>query len=204
MSTTFLRKNEFRSKSPVVWLISGPTLRKEGGPDYDYLSTFGQLEYIITAGEYLIYDMERMVEKISERLDDFDAETDYIVWVGGDPASSLAIGGILASKGIRTVNWLRFDRRTKPDGSRSPWTGNYVPIKLHLGKVTEMTMLNTEDFEVIDLTVKEARELIETILGSADNDDGKVDDLTNELDKAQGDVHIKQAEERFVIIRVSP
>ena len=67
-----------------------------------------------------------------------------------------------------------------------------------------MTMLNTEDFEVIDLTVKEARGLIETILESSDNDDGKVDDLTSELDKAQGDVHIKQAEERFVIIRVSP
>lgn len=58
--------------------------------------------------------------------------------------------------------------------------------------------LDLDDYNVIDLTVAEARGLIDQIEIDA------LDTLITELDKAQGDVFSGQAKLRYLILRIVP
>jgi hypothetical protein len=62
-------------------------------------------------------------------------------------------------------------------------------------------MLNPEHMDVVDLTVAEARRLLDQI-DATDSPDA--DRLILELDKAQGAVHSGMAEVSYVLIRISP
>jgi hypothetical protein len=61
-----------------------------------------------------------------------------------------------------------------------------------------MARLNTDDYNVVEMTVSEARKLIDDI----DIDVGKPNFITI-LDIAQGDVHSDSVTERYLIIRIS-
>jgi len=54
---------------------------------------------------------------------------DFILWAGGDPMSAFFAGLVIGELDHGPVlKWLRWDKRTNEDGSRSKY-GYYVPVE---------------------------------------------------------------------------
>ena len=113
-----------------VFLIAQPTIAKNGHlPDLTPLADYGEVTLVVEVGER------------PDRLKDFDAETDYLVWAGGDTLSAVMAGAILTQLGHRFFRWLRFERgrrkgvaeaggqaRVERDDNR----GWYTPVEVML------------------------------------------------------------------------
>jgi hypothetical protein len=113
----------------MVFLIAQPTVPKDGKmPNLEPLAEFGDVKVLVEAGDYPSFRPDLALEKISERLANFDAENDYLAWAGGDTLAALITGMVLAERGHRYVRWLRFERARTEGGGRDNNNGKYTPI----------------------------------------------------------------------------
>ena len=54
------------------------------------------------------------------------------MWAGGDTLSAVMVGMYLAQNEIWQFNWLRYERRRLPDGTRTDDGAKYVPVVIDL------------------------------------------------------------------------
>lgn len=116
-----------------VFLIAQPSVKKDGElPDLKPLAAFGDITVVIETGEAPAFRPGEAYEKVKDRLQDFDAENDFLAWAGGDTLSAVMAGAALVAMGHRRFNWLRWERKRLPDGKRSQHTGQYTPVEVML------------------------------------------------------------------------
>lgn len=117
-----------------VFLIAQPSIPKNGRfPDLAPLAEYGDIKVVIEIGDYPAFKPGEAWQRVARRLQDFDAERDYLAWAGGDTLSALMAGAALTQMGHRRFRWLRFERGVnKETGERDPSTGKYTPVDVQL------------------------------------------------------------------------
>jgi hypothetical protein len=114
---------------PKVFIISTSYIRGTEGPDFNQLSDFGELVFVLDNSANAIEYSRQASNRVAKVMNDYDNEKDYIVWAGGDPFATLLIGSWLGHQDFDTIKWLRFDRYIdETTGKRYPWKGRYVPV----------------------------------------------------------------------------
>jgi hypothetical protein len=99
--------------------------------DVSPASVYGEIRFVLSAGDRTSANPELSAEKLRRALADFNHLQDFIVWSGGDPLSCLLAGSVLYELGVRKFRFLRFEknRATKPG---QPVTGYYSPVEVRL------------------------------------------------------------------------
>ncbi len=90
-------------------------------------------------------EQEKWFETIEEKLRRFEPDRDFLVWAGGDTFAAVMVGMALANMQtpIWKFNWLRYDRKVLPDGSRTDVGAVYVPVLIDL-EYTDETQIDDE------------------------------------------------------------
>lgn len=118
---------------PRVFLIAQPTIAKNGSlPDLTPLADYGDVTVVVEAGEYPSFRPSESWRRVVSRLQDYDAENDFLAWAGGDTLSAVMIGAALAAQGHRSFRWLRFERGRLANGERDNMRGKYTPVEVQL------------------------------------------------------------------------
>jgi len=120
-------------KHPTVYLIAQPSLDREGrAPDTSPLAEHGEVVVLIRAGEYPSNNPQKAVKLLWERLQEYNPETDFLAWAGGDTLAAVLVGMVLMDMGHRGLNWLRYDRPKDPKAphKRTHIGARYVPIPI--------------------------------------------------------------------------
>lgn len=127
------------SKQRTVYLIMQPTVKRNGElPNLETLKEYGPVQVLVLAGEYPTKDPQRCLDLIRHRLRNFKAETDYLVWVGGDTLAAVLTGVVLADMSYAQehdiavfdeITWLRYHRPRDPEGNRTDKGARYFPVK---------------------------------------------------------------------------
>jgi len=65
------------------------------------------------------------VEHATSVLADYDPDSDFILWAGGDPIASVIVAGILADMTDGRISFLKWDKYVRTGGG-------YVPVELNL------------------------------------------------------------------------
>lgn len=81
--------------------------------DFTPASNYGNISYLFEKSVYPDEVEKWDLNKIArEKLEDFDAETDYLL-LSGDPVIIHLTSGILAEMGIESYKVLKWDKETK-------------------------------------------------------------------------------------------
>lgn len=84
------------------------------------------LDHVDRPSAYPQQAFDKMLRIMAEEA----SEGDYVLWAGGDPMSLLLAGMVLAHLGLTdNIEWLRWDRRTDPEGHRTGF-GYYTPVRI--------------------------------------------------------------------------
>lgn len=130
---------------PSVYIINQPreNPRSRFGTSYDVSPAmqYGEIKFVFTEDEFPSpsADLKRAVEHAWNVLADFDAESDYVVWAGGDPISMLIVAPILFDIAQDNVRYLKFERGRGVNGEKIQ-AGYYMP--------KTVTLFNEEDSDV--------------------------------------------------------
>jgi hypothetical protein len=140
-------------KRPTVFLIAQPTVSKNGRlPDLTPLAHYGDVRTIIEGGDYPSFRPDRAVAKIADRLQTFDPDNDFLAWAGGDTLAAVLVGAAIAKNGITTFQWLRFERaRDRETGERDNFRGEYTPVRVCIGYLSDQMTLNSGKVVASDL-----------------------------------------------------
>lgn len=92
--------------APKVYLTQAPRLNL----DVSRAETFGELVDLMDSGRLPATGNEGLLAELAEALEPFDAEKDYILFLG-DSSIILAVGLILGARGVRMLRALRWDAR---------------------------------------------------------------------------------------------
>jgi len=117
---------------PRVYIINQPrdNPRAALGPSYDVSPAmqYGEIHFVFPTDDFPSpsADLDRAIEHAWKALADFDAETDYVVWAGGDPISMLIAAPILFDLAGDGVRYLKFERGRAPNGDKIQ-SGYYSP-----------------------------------------------------------------------------
>lgn len=123
---------------PTVYLIAQPTIPRRGKlPDLTPLYEHGEVQVLIQSGEYPTFNPEQCYEHIKARLADFDPETDFLVWAGGDTLAAVITGVVLADMGFGWFRWLRHERGRDPVDPkiRTDAGSNYQPVMVDISNI---------------------------------------------------------------------
>lgn len=117
---------------PTVFLISQPSVKRNGEtPDLKPLAEHGEVKVLITTGDYPTLHSKRCLGLIEARLADFNADTDFLAWAGGDTLSAVMAGALMERLGVDHFTWLKWQRGWGANGQRSD-TGHYRAVKVRL------------------------------------------------------------------------
>lgn len=125
------------TEMPTVWRLQEPY---PGVPrDYSSCKGYGEMKTILNHDARPSSFPTTALVQLMEAFADFK-EGDYILWSGGDPITPLLAGMALmcVMPPVELVRWLRWDRRTNPDGSRSD-KGYYVPVDVPIDAAIALT-----------------------------------------------------------------
>lgn len=129
------------SSAPRVFLIAQPSLDRRGRTfNLQPLATFGSVIVLIPNGDAPSNDPRATLGVIAEKLRDnqYEPETDYLVWAGGDTLGAVMVGALVERYGAAKFNWLRFDKKRDPTtGEWDKRTGRYVSITVPLYEETD-------------------------------------------------------------------
>lgn len=121
------------TKKGRVFLIAQPTIPKDGKlPDLTPLAEWGEITVLVEAGQYPSFKPAEAWQRVLSRLENFDAENDFLCWAGGDTLAAVLCGSALRHLGHRAFRWLRFERARKEGGGRDNFTGSYTPVDIQL------------------------------------------------------------------------
>lgn len=122
------------SERPRVFVINEPTVSRTGRrPDLHPMEKYGEVRTLVKEGEYPSFAPREALQRITERLRDFDPNRDFLAWAGGEPLSAVMVGSLLADMDITDVRWLRYERPASPGrhgtiSKRPHYTVVEVPI----------------------------------------------------------------------------
>jgi hypothetical protein len=108
-------------ESPKVFVVQSDASR-----DLSSAEDFGMIRHILPAGFQPSLEPRRAMEHMRRELDAF-RPGDFITSTGGDLAGVFMAGLVLPEYHEGTINWLRWERKRAPDGSRLQRVGFYVP-----------------------------------------------------------------------------
>lgn len=114
-------------RKPIIWRIQEPPAHHEAQRDYSSLVGYGEMRTILGPLDNPSVDWDACIGKFREFVAEVQ-EGDYLLWAGGDPASSFMMGLQLGYLKSIKVKWLRWDRRTDGNGDRTKY-GYYVPME---------------------------------------------------------------------------
>lgn len=118
---------------PTVYLIAQPTVKRNGvQPDLTPLAKFGDVKVVLPSGDNPSRRPSHAVRVIDDRLNNFNPDTDFLVWAGGDTLSAIMVGYLLAEYHITVFTWLRFDREREQGTGRRLETGYYTPVAVDM------------------------------------------------------------------------
>ena len=115
--------------NPNVYVIQQANPR-HWTPDLAPAAKFGAVHFIFDADERPYASTFEAMDKIADRLQDFDPATDYICWSNaGDPAGMWLIMAYLGRHHpcFRVLYWSRGKGR---DGNMTNENGYYFPIEI--------------------------------------------------------------------------
>jgi hypothetical protein len=110
---------------PKVLVVQPPTRSK----DLSSAQRYGVIEYIFDDPRFQAGEQPGVAqEKIRKALQDFDPDTDYVLFLGGDPIGAILLGQQLSTvhRG-KTIKALRWERERDINGKRLIGVGYYVP-----------------------------------------------------------------------------
>jgi hypothetical protein len=127
-----------RARSAVVYLIAQPSISRRKKPvNITPLYEHGEVQLVLPQGDSPTFTPRKCLDKMCDRLfpevgRNYDPETDYLVWAGGDTLAALLTGMLLAEQEIWSFKWLRYERARLPNGDRTDEGAVYVPITVDL------------------------------------------------------------------------
>lgn len=92
--------------------------------DLNPVLAYGAITTLIEPGDNPAINSETVRDKVANRLANFNAEVDYLVWVGGDPVGILIVTSELLRRGIKRFCWLRYSFRLEKT--------EYLPVWIDL------------------------------------------------------------------------
>lgn len=112
----------------IVWLLQEQPKGRERF-DVSTAEAFGRIVPVLVDGEQPGFRPYEAYERIAKKLENFDPETDALLYAGGDPLTLLLAGAVLATRDdVQTVRFLRYHReRNKETGQLAP-DGTYVEV----------------------------------------------------------------------------
>lgn len=117
----------------MVYLIAQPTVsRTKKNMNLDPLYEHGEIKVVLPVGDAPAFSPNKCVSVMSARFKEFDPEQDFLVWAGGDTLAALMVGYLLHQRGFTVFNWLRYERKRLPDGTRTDDGAIYVPVRIDL------------------------------------------------------------------------
>lgn len=121
---------------PTVYVVHAPRIARDGAmPDLTPAAKFGSLSTLLEAGEHAAMYPDRAREKIAKRMDRFNPEEDFLMWVGGDPVALMIVSAELCRRGILRYTWLRFSRKKDPATGQRTEVPEYYPVIIDVGPV---------------------------------------------------------------------
>lgn len=109
----------------MVFFFQQPVPNSHGWiPDLSPAAPYGELQFIFGIDEHPSKTPASLQLEAEERLKDFDPQRDYLCWCNsGDIFSIYIVIGILASKGIKKVQALSWNKARSHEDK-----GRYVPV----------------------------------------------------------------------------
>lgn len=127
------------SSRPTVYLIAQSTPSRRKAPiQLGPLTVHGDIKVILPLGNSPTFQSKKCLEIIEDGLfparggKEYDPETDFLVWAGGDMLAAIMVGMILAEREIWCFKWLRYERARLPTGERVDEGATYVPMIIDL------------------------------------------------------------------------
>lgn len=114
-------------KEPIVYLLQEPTSEK----DLSSAAKYGNIVPIIGSHEKPGWNIQVTLNKLKNKLQDYDPENDSICFPGGDPIVQLIAGIVLERLGFYEVTYLQWNRSRDPNNNPTG-SGFYVPKKIQL------------------------------------------------------------------------
>lgn len=99
--------------------------------DVSPAAVYGDICFVLSAGDRTCSNPELSVDKLRKALREFNPASDFIIWAGGDPLSSILAGMVLRDLGIRKFRFLRFEKSRSTRVGQAA-TGFYSPVEVCL------------------------------------------------------------------------
>jgi hypothetical protein len=126
-----------QKSSPIVFVLAEPSIPKSSTGRVIDLTPLNEwsddVRFLVLRGQFPTFAEDGLYRQVLGSLGQFDPQTDFLVWAGGDALSALMAGMALGSMGIKRFRWLRHERTKLPDGTRDASRGRYVPIWIDTG-----------------------------------------------------------------------
>ncbi len=120
-----------QANTGVVYLVQHPpAMMRNGVPiekDLSSAQRYGKVLHILGPRDQASLAPGPCLFKIKKTLRDFNPETDFLCYAGGDPHTLLLVGFALRDLNIRDARFLRWERERDTEGRRKPG-GFYVPV----------------------------------------------------------------------------
>lgn len=114
-----------------VMLVQVPPPTGKGWvPDTSAASSFGRIMVLLQSGDRPSFRPQACIRVLKNKLKDFNAEHDHILWAGGDPVGLFLVGLVISDLGHKDVSWLRYERDPIRRDDRSSHKYELVRIKL--------------------------------------------------------------------------
>lgn len=97
--------------------------------DISPAGVYGDIRFVLGPSDRTSHNPAIARAKLARGLAEFDPESDYVVWAGGDPLSFFLVGSIFQSMGFAKFRYLRYERGDRMEESSSPY---YVPVTVTL------------------------------------------------------------------------
>ena len=104
--------------------------------DVSPAAVYGQIRFVLSAGDRSCSNPELSLEKLYSALEDFNPNEDFIVWAGGDPLSAILAGMVLLDLGVTKFRFLRFEKNRNIRPGQQV-TGFYSPVEVNLETETD-------------------------------------------------------------------
>lgn len=110
----------------IVYVLQEPTSEK----DFSSAVKYGKIVPIIGQHDKPSWNVNLALQKLSNALKNYNPETDYICFPGGDPLVQLLAGIMLERHNVKEVNYLQWNRKRDVTGRTTE--GFYVPKKIQI------------------------------------------------------------------------
>lgn len=107
--------------------------RQNWVPDFSSALQYGEIAFVFESHEKVYAIPAPSLFKARRLLENFNYKEDYIlIHTAGDPMAQIVVDMVLRELDPEYINFLYWDRKREPDGTRKTGAGFYVPKTLKL------------------------------------------------------------------------